>query len=104
MGHPMMRMAQEAAAAAAVNSSLPYNNNLIANQTGGEGGGNIPSLNSWPLSSVVSLNNLGTLAGVKKIASLSGADLATQGNIGKKGNLAQVESEESMGRADSYAF
>jgi len=67
--------------------------------------GNVPTLNSWPhFSSVASLNNLGNLAGVKSIASLSGADLASQGNLGPKGNLAQIKSQESMGRADSYAF
>jgi len=65
----------------------------------------VPTLNSWPhFSSVSSLNNLGTLAGVKSITNMSGADLASQGNLNKKGNLAQVKSVESMGRTDSYAF
>lgn len=68
--------------------------------------GSVPSLNSWPhFSSVSSLNNLGTMTGVKSITNMSGADLASQGNLNKKGNLAQVKSMESMGgRHDSYAF
>ena len=69
--------------------------------------GAIPSLNSWPhFSSISSLNNLGTMTGVKSITSMSGADLASQGNLNKMGNLAQVKSMESMsmGKNDSYAF
>lgn len=59
--------------------------------------GSVPALNSWPhFSSVSSLNNLGTLTGVKSITNMSGADLASQGNLNKKGNLAQVKSFESM--------
>jgi len=59
--------------------------------------GSVPALNSWPhFSSVSSLNNLGTLTGVKSITNMSGADLASQGNLNKKGNLAQVKSIESM--------
>ena len=66
---------------------------------------NVPTLNSWPhFSSITSLNNLGTLPGVKSIASLSGQDLASKGNVNKMGNLAQVKSMESMGKNDSYAF
>jgi hypothetical protein len=66
---------------------------------------NVPSLNSWPhFSSVSSLNNLGTMPGVKSITSLSGADLAKQGPVNTIENLAQVKSVESMGRNDSYAF
>lgn len=66
---------------------------------------NVPSLNSWPhFSSITSLNNLGTIPGVKSIASLSGQDLASKGNVNKMGNLAQVKSMESMGKNDSYAF
>jgi len=66
----------------------------------------IPNLSSWPhFSSVSSLNNLGgTLAGVKSITNLSAADLSSQGNLNKMGNLAQVKSFENMGRGDSYAF
>lgn len=65
----------------------------------------VPSMNSWPhFSSISSLNNLGTMTGVKSIASLSGADLASQGNVNRMGNLAQVKSVESMGKNDSYAF
>ena len=65
----------------------------------------VPSLNSWPhFSSITSLNNLGTIPGVKSIASLSGQDLASKGNVNRMGNLAQVKSMESMGRNDSYAF
>lgn len=65
----------------------------------------VPSLNSWPhFSSISSLNNLGTMPGVKSITSLSGVDLASQGNVNKMGNLAQVKSMESMGKNDSYAF
>lgn len=65
----------------------------------------VPSLNSWPhFSSISSLNNLGTMPGVKSITSLSGVDLANQGNVNKMGNLAQVKSVESMGKNDSYAF
>lgn len=67
--------------------------------------GNVPSMNSWPhFSSVSSLNNLGTMTGVKSITNMSGADLVSQGSLNKKGNLAQVKSIENMGRADSYAF
>jgi len=65
----------------------------------------VPTLNSWPhFSSVSSLNNLGTMPGVKSITSLSGADLAKQGAVNSIGNLAQVKSVESMGKNDSYAF
>jgi hypothetical protein len=66
---------------------------------------NVPTLNSWPhFSSVSSLNNLGTMPGVKSITSLSGADLARQGAVNSLGNLAQIKSLESMGKNDSYAF
>ena len=66
---------------------------------------NVPTLNSWPhFSSVSSLNNLGTMPGVKSITSLSAADLAKQGAVNSYGNLAQVKSVESMGKNDSYAF
>jgi hypothetical protein len=66
---------------------------------------NVPTLNSWPhFSSVSSLNNLGTMPGVKSITSLSGADLARQGGVNSFGNLAQIKSVESMGKNDSYAF
>ena len=59
--------------------------------------GNVPSMNSWPhFSSVSSLNNLGTMTGVKSITNMSGADLVSQGNFNKKGNLAQVKSYENM--------
>jgi hypothetical protein len=65
----------------------------------------VPTLNSWPhFSSVSSLNNLGTMPGVKSITSLSGVDLASQGPVNRIGNLAQVKSVESMGKNDSYAF
>lgn len=65
----------------------------------------VPSLNSWPhFSSISSLNNLGNMPGVKSITSMSGVDLANQGNVNKMGNLAQVKSMESMGKNDSYAF
>lgn len=65
----------------------------------------VPTLNSWPhFSSVSSLNNLGTMPGVKSITSLSAADLAKQGPVNTVGNLAQVKSVESMGKNDSYAF
>jgi hypothetical protein len=66
---------------------------------------NVPTLNSWPhFSSISSLNNLGSMVGVKSITSMSGFDLANQGNLNKMGNLAQVKSMESMGKNDSYAF
>lgn len=66
---------------------------------------NVPTLNSWPhFSSVSSLNNLGTMPGVRSITSLSGADLAKQGPVNTIENLAQVKSVESMGKNDSYAF
>lgn len=66
---------------------------------------NVPTLNSWPhFSSVSSLNNLGTMPGVKSITSLSGADLAKQGPVNTMSNLAHVKSVESMGKNDSYAF
>jgi hypothetical protein len=59
--------------------------------------GNAQSLNSWPhFSSVSSLNNLGSMTGVKSITNMSGADLAGLGSLNKKGNLAQVKSMESM--------
>jgi hypothetical protein len=65
----------------------------------------VPTMNSWPhFSSITSLNNLGTMPGVKSITSLSGADLASKGTVNKMGNLAQVKSMESMGKNDSYAF
>jgi len=65
----------------------------------------VPTLNSWPhFSSVSSLNNLGTMPGVKSITSLSAADLFKQGPVNTVGNLAQVKSVESMGKNDSYAF
>jgi len=65
----------------------------------------VPTLNSWPhFSSVSSLNNLGTMPGVKSITSLSAADLARQGSFNAVGNLAQVKSTENMGKNDSYAF
>jgi hypothetical protein len=65
----------------------------------------VPTLNSWPhFSSVSSLNNLGTMPGVKSITSMSGADLAKQGPVNTMENLAQVKSVESMGKNDSYAF
>jgi Zinc finger, C3HC4 type (RING finger) len=65
----------------------------------------VPSLNSWPhFSSISSLNNLGNMPGVKSITSMSGFDLANQGNVNKMGNLAQIKSVESMGKNDSYAF
>ena len=56
------------------------------------------SLSSWPhFSSVSSLNNLGHgLPGVKSITNLSAADLSSQGNLNKMGNLAQVKSIENM--------
>jgi hypothetical protein len=67
--------------------------------------GSTHSMNSWPhFSSVSSLNNLGTMTGVRSITNMSSADLASQGSLNKKGNLAQVKSIESMGRNDSYAF
>ena len=65
----------------------------------------VPSMNTWPhFSSISSLNNLGSMTGVKSITSMSGFDLASQGNLNKMGNLAQVKSMESMGKNDSYAF
>ena len=65
----------------------------------------VPSLNSWPhFSSITSLNNLGTIPGVKSITSLSGIDLASKGNVNKMGNIAHIKSMESMGKNDSYAF
>ena len=82
---------------------------MASSVSGGSGAvskmGSAPSFNSWPhFSSVSSLNNLGTMTGVKSITNMSGADLFSQGSLNKKGNLAQVKSIESMGRADSYAF
>jgi len=65
----------------------------------------VPTLNSWPhFSSVSSLNNLGTMPGVKSITSLSAADFARQGSMNTLGNLAQIKSTENMGKNDSYAF
>ena len=42
-------------------------------------------------------NNLG-LKGVKSITNLSAADLSSQGNLNKMGNLAHVKSIENMVR------
>lgn len=57
------------------------------------------SFGSWPhFSSVSSLSNLGGLQGVKSITNLSAADLSSQGNLNKMGNLAQVKSFENMVR------
>lgn len=65
----------------------------------------VPTLNSWPhFSSITSLNNLGTIPGVKSIASLSGFDLSSKGSLTKMGNIAHVKSMESLGKNDSYAF
>ncbi len=81
-------------------SSLGSSNGLLGGALQG-----VPSMNSWPhFSSITSLNNLGTLPGVKSITSLSGTDLASKGEINKNGNLAQVKSMESFGKNDSYAF
>ena len=67
--------------------------------------GNVPSLNSWPhFSSVSSLNNLGTMTGVKSITNMSGADLVSQGSLNKKGNLAQVKSIENMVRTTNKIY
>lgn len=74
-----------------------------AGNTSSAAGTGMPTLNSWPhFSSVSSLNNLGSLAGVKSIQNLSAADLVSQ--AARKGSLAQIKSQENMGRADSYAF
>lgn len=89
---------------------IPSQHPMMASSGSGSSGavakmGSAPSFNSWPhFSSVSSLNNLGTMTGVKSITNMSGADLVSQGSLNKKGNLAQVKSIESMGRADSYAF
>ena len=90
--------------------SIPSQHPMMTSSGSGSSGavakmGSAPSFNSWPhFSSVSSLNNLGTMTGVKSITNMSGADLVSQGSLNKKGNLAQVKSIESMGRADSYAF
>jgi hypothetical protein len=86
-------------------------NNTSNNSNSNNGGGGTtaqysyapsPSLSSWPhFSSVSSLNNLGVghgLHGVKSITNLSAADLSSQGNLNKMGNLAQVKSIENMVR------
>jgi len=66
---------------------------------------NVPTMNSWPhFSSITSLNNLGTIPGVRSITSLNGQDVSGKGAGIKKGNLAQVKSVESLGKNDSYAF
>mmetsp|Transcript_8141 Transcript_8141/g.17634 ORF Transcript_8141/g.17634 Transcript_8141/m.17634 type:complete len:729 (+) Transcript_8141:147-2333(+) len=89
---------------------IPSQHPMMASTVPTSGGavgkmGSAASYNSWPhFSSVSSLNNLGTMTGVKSITNMSGADLVSQGSLNKKGNLAQVKSIESMGRADSYAF
>lgn len=88
-----------------VGSQHPMNNKISGGSSTLNKLGNVPSMNSWPhFSSVSSLNNLGTMTGVKSITNMSGADLVSQGSLNKKGNLAQVKSIENMGRADSYAF
>lgn len=86
-------------------ASLPQVQHPMTNATKGGMGistsklGNVQSLNSWPhFSSVSSLNNLGSMTGVKSITNMSGADLAGLGSLNKKGNLAQVKSMESMVR------
>ena len=67
--------------------------------------GNVPSMNSWPhFSSVSSLNNLGTMTGVKSITNMSGADLVSQGSLNRKGNLAQVKSIENFVSSFSRIF
>jgi len=89
-------------ATGAVSSQHPMNKTSSASQSKLN---NVPSINSWPhFSSVSSLNNLGNMPGIKSITSMSGVDLASQGNVNKMGNLAQVKSMESMGKNDSYAF
>ena len=71
----------------------------------------VPSLSSWPhFSSVSSLNNMGNggsslgLKGVKSITNLSAADLSSQGNLNRMGNLAHVKSIENMVRFILWMF
>lgn len=73
----------------------------------------VPSLSSWPhFSSVSSLNNMGSstagnnlgLKGVKSITNLSAADLSSQGNLNKMGNLAHVKSIENMVRSACFVL
>lgn len=78
-------------------SQHPMNNKIAGGSSTLNKLGNVPSMNSWPhFSSVSSLNNLGTMTGVKSITNMSGADLVSQGNFNRKGNLAQVKSIENM--------
>jgi hypothetical protein len=86
-------------------SQHPMGNKVAGGTSTFNKNGSVTSMNSWPhFSSVSSLNNLGTMTGVKSITNMSAADLANQGTLNNKGNLAQVKSIENMGRADSYAF
>ena len=97
---PMGSTGQPQQQGGAVSSQHPMKSNVSQSRLS-----IVPSLNSWPhFSSVSSLNNLGNMPGVKSITSMSGVDLASQGNVNKMGNLAQVKSMESMGKNDSYAF
>lgn len=99
MGSPLPP-GQQQQGGGAVSSQHPMKSNVSQSRLS-----IVPSLNSWPhFSSVSSLNNLGNMPGVKSITSMSGVDLASQGNVNKMGNLAQVKSMESMGKNDSYAF
>jgi len=115
----LVRRSQERAGGNGHNNEQPQDGTTVQNTLGSQhpmnkiaGGsstlnklGNAPSMNSWPhFSSVSSLNNLGTMTGVKSITNMSGADLVSQGSLNRKGNLAQVKSIENFGRADSYAF
>jgi len=106
----LVKQATEAAKIKATVKGSEQNQQQVANQHPMKISSNskivqVPTLNSWPhFSSISSLNNLGSMTGVKSITSMSGVDLANQGNLNLKGNLAQVKSIESMGRNDSYAF
>uniref|UniRef100_A0A7S1BZB4 Homeobox domain-containing protein n=1 Tax=Corethron hystrix TaxID=216773 RepID=A0A7S1BZB4_9STRA len=92
----LVRQAHEGARARAEGGMAPVAKRSVPNTN---------SVGSWPhFSSVSSLNNLGGMTGVKSITNMSMNDLAAQGNLNKNGNLANVKSTESMGRADSFAF
>ena len=106
-------LSSAAASSTTGNLRSTYNNNTSSPQQQKVTFGNtnqsstVPSLSSWPhFSSVSSLNNMGGTAagnnlglkGVKSITNLSAADLSSQGNLNKMGNLAHVKSIENMVR------
>ncbi len=81
-----------------MNSKMEGGTSTVDKHGPGPGPGMVPSMDSWPhFSSVSSLNNLGTMTGVKSITKLcsgsasSGADLVGQGgSLNKEGNMVRI--------------